>query len=115
VQEFDTSQKPRIHLGNVAGEKIKEVLGETAYLRIYVQGGGCSGFQYGFSMEDEMSDDDYLYDLGDGLKILIDYYSSQYLDGVTVDYREDSMGSAFTIDNPGATTTCGCGSSFSPF
>ena len=81
-------------------------------LRVYVTGGGCSGFQYGFSFEDSMAEDDTPV-LKDGVTVLIDSLSYQYLAGSTVDYEESLMGSKFIITNPNATTTCGCGSSFS--
>ena len=81
-------------------------------LRVYVTGGGCSGFQYGFSFEDIMAEDDTpVY--RDGVTVLIDSLSYQYLAGSTVDYEEGLMGSRFIITNPNASTTCGCGASFS--
>ena len=80
-------------------------------LRVYVTGGGCSGFQYGFSFEDTMAEDDTQV-LKDGVTVLIDSLSYQYLAGSTVDYEENLMGSKFVITNPNATTTCGCGASF---
>jgi iron-sulfur cluster insertion protein len=81
-------------------------------LRVFVQGGGCSGFQYGFAFEDTQNDDDFEFVHG-SVRVLVDAMSMQYLQGGTIDYREDAMGSTFVIDNPQATTTCGCGSSFS--
>lgn len=81
-------------------------------LRTFVQGGGCSGMQYGFTFDDEQSEDDFEIPLGD-TKILIDSMSMQYLAGAVIDYKEDIMGAAFSIQNPNAQTTCGCGSSFS--
>jgi iron-sulfur cluster insertion protein len=80
-------------------------------LRIFVTGGGCSGFQYGFSFEELTTDDDITVSQ-DGITVLIDSLSYQYLVGSKVDYEEDLMGSKFVISNPNATTTCGCGSSF---
>lgn len=82
------------------------------YLRIYVEGGGCSGFQYGFDITDTQSEDDFLVEKEE-VKILIDSMSMNYLSGAKVDYKEDLIGSQFVIDNPNAETTCGCGSSFS--
>ena len=91
--------------------KIQDVLAEEnnpkAKLRIFVQGGGCSGFQYGFTIDEEMSEDDFEVE-----GILIDAMSMQYLTGAEVDYKEQLMGSQFTIKNPNVTATCGCGSSF---
>ena len=81
-------------------------------LRDYVTGGGCSGFQYGFSFEDIMAEDDTPVSR-DGVTVLIDSLSYQYLAGSTVDYEEGLMGSRFIITNPNASTTCGCGASFS--
>ena len=80
-------------------------------LRTFVQGGGCSGMQYGFTFDDEQAEDDFEIPLGD-TKILIDSMSMQYLAGAVIDYKEDIMGSNFSISNPNAQTTCGCGSSF---
>lgn len=81
-------------------------------LRVYVTGGGCAGFQYGFSFEDEILDDDTVISRADA-SILIDPLSIQYLTGSTVDYLEGLEGARFVINNPLAQTTCGCGSSFS--
>ena len=81
-------------------------------LRVYVTGGGCSGFQYGFAFEDLMAEDDTPVSRG-GVTVLIDSLSFQYLAGSTVDYEEGLMGSRFVITNPNASTTCGCGASFS--
>jgi iron-sulfur cluster insertion protein len=81
-------------------------------LRVYVEGGGCSGLQYGFRFEAETADDDFALEF-DGVTILVDAVSSQYLIGASVDFIEDLDGERFHIDNPNATTTCGCNSSFS--
>ena len=81
-------------------------------LRVYVTGGGCSGFQYGFSFDKEIDEEDTCI-TKDGANLVIDSLSLQYLEGSTVDYTEDLMGSKFVITNPNATTTCGCGESFS--
>lgn len=80
-------------------------------LRTFVQGGGCSGMQYGFTFEEQQNDDDFEIDLGP-TKMLIDAVSIQYLTGAVIDYKEDIMGSNFSISNPNAQTTCSCGSSF---
>ena len=99
-----------------AQTRIKELLEEennpSIKLRIFVQGGGCSGMQYGFTFDDEQSDDDFEIPF-EGGSMLMDSMSSQYLQGAVVDYKEDAMGSNFSIDNPNAITSCGCGSSFS--
>ena len=81
-------------------------------LRVFVQGGGCSGFQYGFTFDEAVNDDDTLVTKGN-VTLLIDSMSLQYLVGAEIDYKEDVSGSQFVIKNPNATTTCGCGSSFS--
>ena len=81
-------------------------------LRVYVTGGGCSGFQYGFSFDKVIDEEDTCI-TKDGAKLVIDSLSLQYLEGSTVDYTEDLMGSKFVITNPNASTTCGCGESFS--
>ena len=81
-------------------------------LRVYVTGGGCSGFQYGFSFEENMAEDDTPVSR-EGVTVLVDSLSYQYLVGSTVDYEESLMGSKFVITNPNASTTCGCGASFS--
>lgn len=83
-------------------------------LRVFVQGGGCSGFQYGFAFDDEQADDDFEFAHGT-VKVLVDAMSMQYLNNAKIDYREDNLGSSFVIDNPQAQSTCGCGSSFSPY
>ena len=81
-------------------------------LRVYVTGGGCSGFQYGFSFDKVIDEEDTCI-TKDGANLVIDSLSLQYLEGSTIDYSEDLMGSKFIIKNPNATTTCGCGESFS--
>ena len=81
-------------------------------LRVYVTGGGCSGFQYGFSFDKVIDEEDTCI-TKNGANLVIDSLSLQYLEGSTVDYTEDLMGSKFVITNPNATTTCGCGESFS--
>jgi iron-sulfur cluster insertion protein len=104
-----------ITISDSAKQKIKDILLEEnnpkIALRTFVQGGGCSGFSYGFTMDDEINEDDFEIPL-DEYKILIDSMSMQYLAGSEIDYKEEIMGSSFTINNPNATTTCGCGSSF---
>lgn len=101
-----------------ATSRIREVLIEqnepAAKLRVFVQGGGCSGMSYGFAMDDETSEDDFVITSED-VNLLIDSVSMQYLQGSVIDYKEDVMGSNFSISNPNAQTTCGCGSSFNPY
>ena len=97
--------------------KIKELIAEennpNLKLRMFVSGGGCSGMQYGFTFEEQGQEDDFVLEF-DGIHLLIDSMSSQYLQGAEVDYTESLQGSQFSIKNPQAQTTCGCGSSFNP-
>lgn len=103
-------------LNDAAVTKLREILTEEndpdACLRVFVQGGGCSGMQYGFSIENQKNDDDFDFDYN-GIQVVVDAMSMQYLQGAEISWRDDDMGSAFVISNPNATTTCGCGSSFS--
>jgi iron-sulfur cluster insertion protein len=93
-------------------ELIREEGNDALKLRVYISGGGCSGFQYGFSFDEEQAEDD-LAVRTDGVTLLVDPLSLQYLMGAEVDYSESLHGAQFTIRNPNAKTTCGCGSSFS--
>ena len=99
-----------------AKAKISDLLAEEGnpnlYLRTFVQGGGCSGFSYGFTFDEIQNEDDFEMPLGES-KILIDAMSMQYLRGASINYKESLMGSQFEITNPNAQSTCGCGSSFS--
>lgn len=104
-----------ITLTESAQEKIKEVLAEegpNTKLRMFVQGGGCAGFSYGFSIDDEKNEDDFEIPAGTS-SVLVDSMSIQYLQNAVVDYKDDLEGARFSISNPQASTTCGCGSSFS--
>jgi iron-sulfur cluster insertion protein len=96
--------------------KLREILAEennpNVKLRVFVQGGGCSGFQYGFTLDEAQNEDDFDFTYED-VKVLVDSMSMQYLQGATINYKEDLMGASFVIDNPQAVSTCGCGSSFS--
>lgn len=91
---------------------VEEEGNEALKLRVYITGGGCSGFQYGFSFEEEAAEDDTVIE-EDGVTLLVDPMSWQYLVGSAVDYTEGLAGSRFVVNNPNATTTCGCGASFS--
>lgn len=97
--------------------KIRDLLSEenspNLVLRVFVQGGGCSGMQYGFTFDDQRNEDDF--DVPAPVPVIVDSMSMQYLQGATINYSEDLMGSSFSIDNPNAQTSCGCGSSFSPY
>ena len=103
-----------ITVSESAKSKILDILYNErpdTYLRTYVQGGGCSGFQYGFMLEYNQNEDDFEIEVGP-FKILIDSVSMQYITGSTIDYKEDLMSNQFVVVNPNAVGTCGCGSSF---
>ena len=104
-------------LDESAVAKIKDILAEEnnpdLKLRVFVQGGGCAGFSYGFTLDEDQNDDDFE-QIYDNVKILVDSMSWQYVQGSTISYKEDLLGSSFSIDNPNASSTCGCGSSFAP-
>lgn len=93
------------------GQLIKDEGNPGLKLRVYIQGGGCSGFQYGFTFDEEIQDGDTEVE-NCGVTLLVDPLSVQYLTGAEIDYREDLSGAQFIIRNPNATTSCGCGSSF---
>ena len=104
-----------ITISDSAKVKIKDLLynegNPKLALRTFVQGGGCSGFSYGFTFDEEINEDDFEIAL-DEFKVLVDSMSMTYLTGAEIDYKEELMGSSFVINNPNATRTCGCGSSF---
>ncbi|MBA3478642.1 MAG: iron-sulfur cluster insertion protein ErpA [Lautropia sp.] len=99
-----------------AAAKVSQLIEEEGNpdlkLRVFVQGGGCSGFQYGFTFDEEINEDDSVMEKN-GVKLLIDAMSYQYLVGAEIDYKDDLQGAQFVIKNPNAGSTCGCGSSFS--
>ena len=105
-----------LRLTEAAGQRLHAVLeadgSPNANLRIYVAGGGCSGFRYCFEVDHEVQEDDLRIESG-GAGILVDSLSLPYLSGACLDYREDLEGARFVVDNPQAVTTCGCGESFS--
>ena len=107
---------PEIGFTEAAANKLKSLISEEKNpdlkLRVFVSGGGCSGFQYGFSFDEEQAEDDIAVQ-NDGVTLLVDPLSFQYLMGAEVDYAESLAGAQFVIRNPNASTTCGCGSSFS--
>lgn len=107
-----------IELNESAVTKLKQLFEEEnnpdLKLRVFVQGGGCSGMQYGFTFDELQNEDDFDVSV-DGVTLLVDSMSAQYLQGAKIKYTEDAMGASFSIDNPSAQTTCGCGSSFSPY
>lgn len=103
-------------LDQSAVAKLRELIAEEANpnlkLRVFVQGGGCSGFQYGFTFDETLGDDDFNFTYDD-VVVLVDAMSMQYLEGAEIQFRVTDMGENFVIDNPQAVSTCGCGSSFS--
>lgn len=105
-----------IRISDRATAKAREIFAshseEGGLLRVYVQGGGCSGFQYGFDLERDTEADDYVVER-DGVRVVVDPLSYQYIVGSEIDYQEDLQGSQFVVRNPNASTTCGCGLSFS--
>lgn len=98
--------------------KIKDILLEennpNVKLRVFVQGGGCGGMQYGFCLDETQQEDDFVFE-ENGVSLLIDGASGMYLQGAKIDYKDELMGASFVIDNPNAQTSCGCGSSFTPY
>jgi iron-sulfur cluster insertion protein len=105
-----------IQFTDAAANKVKSLIEEDGNLklrlRVYVTGGGCSGFQYGFSFDEDLAEDDTCIEKN-GVSLVIDSISIQYLKGAEIDYKKDIEGEQFIIRNPRAKTTCGCGSSFS--
>jgi iron-sulfur cluster insertion protein len=115
VQDLAEPPIPLVFTDSAAA-KVADLIAEEGNpelkLRVFVQGGGCSGFQYGFTFDDAVNEDDTLFEKN-GVTLLVDSMSFQYLVGAEIDYKEDINGSQFVIKNPNAQTTCGCGSSFS--
>lgn len=112
----ETSIPSPVNFTDSAAEKVKSLISEEGnnalMLRVFISGGGCSGFQYGFTFDEAVNDGDTCVEKN-GVKLLIDPMSYQYLVGAEIDYTEGLEGAQFVIRNPNATTTCGCGSSFS--
>lgn len=102
-----------IELTTAAQQQIESILRESQEqgVRVFVEGGGCSGLNYGFALESAPAEDDWVLDIGE-LKLWVDPLSMQYLQSATIDYKQSLMQSGFVISNPNATSTCGCGSSF---
>ena len=111
-----SDQDPGMVFSDAAAAKVRTLIEEeqndNLMLRVFITGGGCAGFSYGFTFEETKSDDDTAIE-NDGVVMVVDPMSFQYLVGSEVDYKEGLQGSQFVINNPNATTTCGCGSSFS--
>ena len=113
---IQTNSDSSLIFSEAAASKVKELIKEEGnndlMLRVFVSGGGCSGFQYGFTFDEELQDGDTVVE-NEGVKLLVDPMSFQYLSGAEIDYSEGMQGAQFVIRNPNASTTCGCGSSFS--
>ena len=116
VSETTAATPELLNITDNAAKKVKALIeeenNEALKLRVFVTGGGCSGFQYGFTFDENINDGDTAIEK-DGVTFLIDPMSYQYLVGAELDYKEGLAGAQFVINNPNATTTCGCGSSFS--
>lgn len=116
MTDTELALAPPVQMTDAAARKVRALLDEepdpTQKLRVYVTGGGCSGFQYGFKFDDHVEEDDTVIEKG-GVTLLVDAVSVQYLTGAEIDYKEGAEGAQFVIRNPNATTTCGCGNSFS--
>jgi iron-sulfur cluster insertion protein len=116
MTETATMDKPLVSLSDSAAKRIAEILkdedDDNLMLRVSVSGGGCSGFQYGFSFDDTKSEDDLVIEKN-GVTVLVDSMSLLYMGGAEIDFVEDLIGASFQIKNPNATAQCGCGSSFS--
>lgn len=113
--QITTESEPLLNFTDAAATKVKALIDEegdqSLMLRVFISGGGCSGFQYGFTFDQNLNDGDAVVEK-QGVKLLIDAMSVQYLMGAEIDYAEGLEGAQFVIRNPNATTTCGCGSSF---
>ncbi|GGZ65039.1 iron-sulfur cluster insertion protein ErpA [Lysobacter xinjiangensis] len=112
---YQSLERPLVFTSSAAAkvrQLIEEEGNDALKLRVYIQGGGCSGFQYGFEFDEEKAEDDLAVET-DGVTLVVDPLSLQYLMGAEVDYTESLHGAQFVIRNPNAKTTCGCGSSFS--
>lgn len=116
MTEVATEIPTALNFTDTAAAKVRSLIEEegndTLKLRVFISGGGCSGFQYGFSFDETINDDDTVVEKA-GVKLLVDPMSYQYLVGSEIDYSEGLEGAHFVIRNPNASTTCGCGSSFS--
>lgn len=113
---MSTTENAPIIFTESAANKVRQLIieegNDALKLRVFVSGGGCSGFQYGFTFDEQVNDDDMVMEKK-GVQLLVDAMSFQYLTGAEIDYQEDIQGAQFVIKNPGASSTCGCGSSFS--
>ncbi|MDA9050382.1 iron-sulfur cluster insertion protein ErpA [Pseudomonadales bacterium] len=116
MSEVSTYTPTGLKFTDSAAHKVKNLITEeenpTLKLRVFVTGGGCSGFEYGFTFDEDVEDDDTVIENA-GVTLVVDALSFQYLAGAQVDFKEDLQGSRFVVTNPNASSTCGCGNSFS--
>jgi iron-sulfur cluster insertion protein len=116
VQEPTQYSPAELVFTNAAAAKARSLIAEEGNedmkLRVFITGGGCSGFEYGFSFDEDVEDDDTSIEK-EGVTLLIDAMSYQYLVGAEIDFKQDLQGARFVVNNPNAATTCGCGNSFS--
>lgn len=116
ISEDAATAQAEVALSDRALVKLRELLAEEGNqalkLRVFISGGGCSGFSYGFTFDDDVAEDDAVFER-DGVTLLVDSLSYEYLLGSEIDYKEDLSGAAFVVNNPNAASTCGCGNSFS--
>jgi iron-sulfur cluster insertion protein len=110
-----TQLQPNIQFSDRAARKVRDLIAgegnDTLKLRVFITGGGCSGFSYGFTFDDDVAEDDTLVENA-GVTLVVDAMSYQYLEGAEVDYNEGLQGACFVVQNPNASATCGCGNSF---
>lgn len=115
LQEFQIGLYQPIMLSDSAANAVNDLMAkqdlEDYALRVFIKGGGCSGYQYGMALDNNIRDEDYLFE-NFGVKVVVDEMSIQYIHGSTIDFVEDVMGSGFKVENPNALSSCGCGSSF---
>ena len=114
-KKMSLQEAPPLNFTDAAAEKVSQLIEQEGNLalnlRVYISGGGCSGFQYGFQFEVEKAVDDFEFETA-GVAVLVDPLSYQYLTGASIDFLDDLQGTRFVVNNPNATTTCGCGASF---
>ena len=117
AETVQTEMPEPIVFTDSAAAKVADLIAEEGNpdlkLRVFVQGGGCSGFQYGFTFDEDLNEDDFEFSLNDQYKFVVDSMSMTYIQGAVIDFQDDLSGSQFVIKNPNAESTCGCGSSFS--
>ena len=107
--------QPNVEFSQRAADKVRQLMlaaaNDALKLRVFITGGGCSGFSYGFTFDEDVADDDAVVER-EGVTMVVDSLSFQYLSGAEVDYKEDLQGAQFVVQNPNASSTCGCGNSF---